>query len=67
MLGLVTSLKMMMVVGVLNFAISQSTPPCENLAILRICGVLDPVYRFDESLISLKYEVLVVLQHIKDS
>ena len=29
-LGLVTSLKMMMVVGVLNFAVRQSTPPSEN-------------------------------------
>ena len=37
-LGLVTNLKMMvMVVGVLNFAVPQSTPSSENLAIQRIC------------------------------
>ena len=63
-LGLVTSLKMMMmVVGVLNFAVPQSPPPSEILAILRIFGVQDPVCCFDESLISMQYKVLLVLQH----
>ena len=46
-LGLVTSLKMMMmVVGVLNFADPQNTPPSENLAILKILGHQDPVCCF---------------------
>ena len=46
-LGLVTSLKMMMmVVGVLNFAVPQSTPPSENLAIQKILWHPDPVCCF---------------------
>ena len=52
MLGLVTNLKMMMmvVVGVLNFAVPHSTPPSENLTIPRIFECQDPLCRFDESL-----------------
>ena len=38
MLGLVTSLKMMMVVGALNFAVPQSTPPSENSTFPSIFG-----------------------------
>ena len=49
-LDLVTSLKMMIVVGVLNFAVPQSTPPRENLGIPRFFGCQDPVCRVDESL-----------------
>ena len=68
MLVLVTSLEMMvMVVGVLNFAAPQRTPPSENLAILRIFGDQDPVCRFDESLTSTEYKVLLDLMHIEDS
>ena len=55
MFGLVTSLKMMMVLGVLSFAVPQSTPPSENSAIRRIFGVQDPVCCFDESLISMEH------------
>ena len=64
MLGLVTSLKMMMmVVGVLNFAVPQSTPPSENLTSPRFFGVPGPVCCFDESLTSLEYWALLVLRH----
>ena len=67
-LDLVTSLKMtMMVVDVLNFAVPQSTPSSENLAILRILGLQDPVCCFGESLISMESKVLLILQHVEDS
>ena len=55
-----------MVVGVLNFAVPQSTPSSENLAILRIFGLQDPVCCFGEPLISMEYKVLLVLQHVED-
>ena len=48
---------MMMVVGVLNFAVPQSTPPCENLANLRIFGLQDPVCCFGEPLSSMEFWV----------
>ena len=68
-LGLVTSLKMMMmmVVGVLNSAVAQSAPHHENLAIPTFFGLQDPVCYFDGSLISMDYKVLLVHQHIEDS
>ena len=57
---------MMMVVGVLNFAVAQSTPPGENLTIPIFFGLHDPLSGFDESLILIEYKVLLVLQHIED-
>ena len=68
-LGLVTSLKMMkMVVGVLIFAAPQSSPTSENLTIVRIFGLQDPVCPVDESLISVEYSKgLLVLKYIEDS
>ena len=60
--GLVTSLKMMMMM-----VVEQSTPPSENLHIQRIFGLQDPVCCFGESLISMEYKILLVLQHIEDS
>ena len=67
-LGLVTSLKMMvMVVGVLNFAVAQGTPPSENVTIQRIFGLQDPVCCFCGSLLSMECKVLRVLQHVEDS
>ena len=68
-LGLVTSLKMMMmVVGVLNFAAPQSSPTSENLTIVRIFGLQDPVCCVEESLISMEYSKgLLVLKYIGDS
>ena len=67
MLGLVASLKMMMAIGLLNFAILQSTPPSENSAIPKFLQFRIQCVVFDESLISLEYEFLLVLQHIEDS
>ena len=67
MLGLVTGLKMMVVVGVLNFSIPQRIPSSENLAIPKILESRIQCVVFDESLISLEYKVLLVLQHIEDS
>ena len=67
-LGFMISLKMMMlVVGVLNFSVAQSTPPSENLAILRIFWLQDPVCCFEGSLMFMEYEVLRVFQHVEDS
>ena len=48
MLGLVTSLKMMVVVGVLIFADPQSAPPSENLTIPCILVLQDQVCCSDE-------------------
>ena len=67
MLGLVTSLKMMMtVVGALNFSVPQTTPPSRNFTIPRIFGCQDPVCRFDESLTSRECKVLRVVRHSED-
>ena len=67
-LGMVNILNMMMMVaGVLNFAVPQRTPSSENLAIQRFFGVPSLVCCFDESSTSLEYRALLVLQHSEDS
>ena len=53
-----TSLKMMIVVGVLNFAVPESSPPSENLTI--------PNYS-DTSWHSLECRALLLLLHTEDS
>ena len=58
---------MVLVFGVLKFAVAQGTPPSENLAILRIFGLQDPVCCSGGSLILMESKVLCVLQHVEDS
>ena len=61
MLGLVTSLKMMMVVGVLNFAVPQIVPPNEYLTIPGTPVVNGQVCCFDASCDLLEYKELVLV------